>query len=220
MFEQPFISLITIGYLFKMAGLLMRDDLWLRLFLGLGIAFDFAFFIAQSPFVSLDVLANAGLFGINVALIGLILWERSTWFMSKTEKLAFATFTTLSPGQFRQVNRKARWTVAPADTLLLREDETAEKLFFLETKNFSITKQGETYEAKGPAFLGEIMLMQGGGASASVTVPKGAIYAEWRTEDLHRLMKNSRTLDNALAARFGHDMADKLRNSVPIRVAD
>jgi hypothetical protein len=107
--------------------------------------------------------------------------------------------------------------VAPADTVLLREDEPAQKLFFLETKSFFITKKGETYEAKGPAFLGEIMMMQGGGASASVTVPKGAIYAEWHTDDLHRMMKKSHALDNALAARFGYDMADKLRNSVPIR---
>jgi len=220
MLEQPYITLIILGYLFKMAGLLMREDLWLRVFLGIGIGFDFAFFIAQSPFVSLDVLANVGLFAINLVLIGLILWERSSFGMTKTERVAFATFKTLSPGQFRQVNRKARWTVAPADTVLLREDEPAQKLFFLETQSFSITKQGETYEAKGPAFLGEIMMMQGGGASASVTVPKGAIYAEWRTEDLRRMMQKSRALDNALAARFGHDMAEKLRLSVPIRAAD
>ena len=220
MLEQPYITLIILGYLFKMAGLLMREDLWLRIFLGIGIGFDFAFFIAQSPFVSLDVLANVGLFAINLALIGLILWERSSFGMTKTERVAFATFKTLSPGQFRQVNRKARWTVAPADTVLLREDEPAQKLFFLETQSFSITKQGETYEAKGPAFLGEIMMMQGGGASASVTVPKGAIYAEWRTEDLRHMMQKSRALDNALAARFGHDMAEKLRLSVPIRAAD
>lgn len=220
MLEQPYITLIILGYLFKTAGLLMREDLWLRIFLGIGIGFDFAFFIAQSPFVSLDVLANVGLFAINLALIGLILWERSSFGMTKTERVAFATFKTLSPGQFRQVNRKARWTVAPADTVLLREDEPAQKLFFLETQSFSITKQGETYEAKGPAFLGEIMMMQGGGASASVTVPKGAIYAEWRTEDLRRMMQKSRALDNALAARFGHDMAEKLRLSVPIRAAD
>lgn len=220
MLEQPYITLIIIGYLFKTAALLMREALWLRMFLGIGIAFDFAFFIAQSPFVSLDVLANLGLFSINLALIGLLIWERSTWGMTKTERVAFATFKTLSPGQFRQVNRKARWTMAPADTVLLREDEPAQKLFFLETKSFAITKKGETYEAKGPAFLGEIMMMQGGGASATVTIPKGAIYAEWRSEDLHRMMKKSRALDNALAARFGHDMADKLRNSVPMRAAD
>mgnify|MGYP002628312552 CR=1 FL=1 len=220
MLEQPYISLIIIGYLFKAAGLLMRESLWLRIFLGIGIAFDFVFFIVQSPFVSLDVLANLALFAINLALIAVLIWERSTWGMTKTERVAFTTFKTLSPGQFRQINRKARWTMAPADTVLLREDEPAQKLFFLETKGFSITKQGETYEAKGPAFLGEIMMMQGGGASATVTVPKGAIYAEWHTADLHRMMKKSRALDNALAARFGHDMADKLRNSVPIRAGE
>lgn len=219
MFDQPFVVFILLGLVLKVSGFLVRDELLLRVLVALGTLFDILFYYVQSPTIWGSVLTNTIMVSVNLSLITIIFLERSTWFMSAKEKRAFENFKTLSPGQFRRVIRKARWRVAPHETVLLHEGVRSERLYFLESETFRVHKQGTEYEARGPAFAGEIMLLQGGVASASVSVPAGTVYAEWHKADLERLMKKSRNLENAMIARFGHDLADKVRNSVPLRVA-
>lgn len=60
------------------------------------------------------------------------------------------------------------------------------------------------------------MMLQGGVATALVVVLKGARYATWSTEKLRQAMHKSRGLENAFVARFGQDLADKVRHSVPV----
>jgi CRP-like cAMP-binding protein len=154
--------------------------------------------------------------GVNGALIFIIMFERSTWGMNDREKSAFENFKTLNPGQFRRINRAARWTVAPYDTEILNEGQASENLYFIEAEMFIIVKDGRSFTTKAPAFAGELMFLQGGTASATVIVPKGAVYAEWPVARLRKMMDKSQALQNALVARFSHDMADKVRNSVPM----
>ena len=149
-------------------------------------------------------------------LILIITLERSNLFMSKKDRRVFEQFKTLSPGQFRWVNRSARWRIADEHIILLREGEHSDRLFFINAPEYIVEKQGKSYTAKGPAFVGEIMLLQGGVASATVRVPKGAIYAEWCASKLCSAMRKNRALGHALVARFGHDLADKVRYSVPL----
>ncbi|MEM9972409.1 MAG: cyclic nucleotide-binding domain-containing protein, partial [Pseudomonadota bacterium] len=187
-----------------------------------GIFFDIVFYALQSPPLLGSVLTNSILVSVNFVLILIIVIERSAWFMSDQDRIVFEHFKTLSPGQFRRINRAAQWRVAAEDTVLLREGERGDRLFFVNADSFDVIKHGDRYTASGPAFAGEIMLLQGGVASASVVVAEGAVYAEWSADKLRRAMHRSRALENALVARFGHDLADKVRNSVPlpVRTAD
>ena len=216
LFDQPYVLLIFLGLAFKAAGFLVRDELLLRVLVFTGTMFDIAFYFLQSPSIWGSVLTNTVLVVINFALISIIIVERSSLFMSKHDLHVFQQFKTLSPGQFRRINRMAGWKYAEEDQLILREGDRADRLYFIDAENFHVIKHGERYQARGPAFAGEIMLLQGGVASASVVVPKGARYAEWSAERLRRAMHKSRALENALVARFGHDLADKVRNSVPV----
>ena len=216
MFDQPYTELIFIGLAFRSIGFLVRDELVLRALFFIGSGFDIAFYMLQDPAIWGSVLTNTVLVVINISMISIIILERSTLFMSAKEKYAFENFKTLSPGQFRRINRLAKWRIATEDTVLLREDERAGQLFFLETERFVVRKKGQEYEARGPAFVGEIMLLQGGAASATVIAPKGAVYAEWSRDQIQKAMSKSQSLENALVARFGHDLADKVRQSVPL----
>lgn len=216
MFDQPYTLLIFLGLAFKAAGFLVRDELWLRGLVFTGTMYDIAFYYLQSPSFWGSVLTNSVLVVVNAMLIAVIIIERSSLFMSKHDLLVFEQFKTLSPGQFRRVNRWAKWQVADEDITILREGDRADQLFFIEADSFSVIKHGERYQARGPAFAGEIMLLQGGVASASVIVPKGARYGERSAQKLRAAMHKSRGLESALVARFGHDLADKVRNSVPV----
>ena len=216
MFDNPYIALIFLGLFFRSAGFLVRDELMLRVLMIIGTFCDIAFYTLQSPSIWGSVMTNTVLVVINASLIIIIVFERSSMFMSKTDRRVFEQFMTLSPGQFRWVNRRARWRIADRPTILLREGEATDALFFINAPRYTVQKQGVSYTAKGPAFVGEIMLLQGGVASATVIAPKGAIYAEWGAHKLRCAMRKNRSLGNALMARFGHDLADKVRYSVPL----
>lgn len=216
MFDQPYTLLVFIGLAFKAAGFLVRDELWLRGLVFTGTMFDIAFYCLQSPPSWGSVLTNSVLVVVNASLIAVIVIERSSLFMSKHDLMVFEQFKTLSPGQFRRVNRWAIWRTAAEDTVVLKEGDRADQLYFIDAETFCVAKHGESDQARGPAFAGEIMLLQGGVASASVVVPKGARYGQWSAHKLRAAMRKSRGLENALVARFGHDLADKVRNSVPV----
>ncbi len=216
MFTQPFVYLIFIGLAFKAAGFLVRDELVLRGLILCGSGFDIAFYLLQTPPIFGPVVTSLTLISINGFIISVIVIERSTLFMSAREKEVFRNFETLSPGQFRRVIRMASWSEATEETVLLQEDAASDNLYFIESDSFSVTKRGARYNAAGPAFAGEIMLLHGGTASATVSVPAGAVYATWEASRLRRAMDKSRTLRNAVVARFSQDMAQKVRNSVPL----
>ncbi|MFL4472179.1 cyclic nucleotide-binding domain-containing protein [Tateyamaria armeniaca] len=216
MFDNPYIALIFLGLFFRSAGFMVRDELLLRVLMIIGTFCDIAFYILQSPSIWGSVMTNTVLVVINLSLILIITLERSNLFMSNKDRRVFEQFKTLSPGQFRWVNRCARWRIANEQSILLHEGAHSDRLFFINAPHYTVEKQGKVYTAKGPAFVGEIMLLQGGVASATVRVPKGAIYAEWCTSKLCEAMRKNRSLGNALVARFGHDLADKVRYSVPL----
>lgn len=216
MFEQPFVALVFIGLIIKSVGFLVRDELLLRVLVFTGTFFDIAFYLVQTPTIWGPVLTNSILVSVNLVLSLIILMERSPWFMSDKDHLVFEYFKTLNPGQFRRINRSAKWHEATEETVLLREGVRSDRLYFIQADQFCVVKHGTRYTATGPAFAGEIMLLQGGVASASVIVQPGTIYAEWSVYKLRAAMQRSQALENAMVARFGHDLADKVRNSVPI----
>lgn len=216
MFDSPYSFLLFCGLFFNATGFLIRDELLLRLLVVCGTCFQIAFYALQNPPIFESVLTNMVLIAINLVLITIIVLERSTLFMTQPEKDAFEQFKTLTPGQFRRINRRAEWLTAEADTEVLKEGEPSGMLYFLDTPEFGIIKEGQNYKATGPAFAGEIMLLLGGTASATVIVPKGAVYACWPVASLRKAMRSSQSLENALVARFSHDLADKVRRSVPL----
>lgn len=215
MFDYPYIELIFIGLAFTTAGFIVRDELVLRALIFTGTFFDIAFYYLQSPTIWGSVLTNTVVVLVNLLLIVIVIIERSTLFMSDIEKITFEQFSTLNPGQFRKINRLAQWHTATEDRVLLTEGEHTDRLFFIDAETFQVGKNDQIYTAVGPAFAGEIMLLQGGAASATVTIAEGTIYAEWSGEKLRNAMRKSKALENALVARFGHDLADKVRYSVP-----
>jgi len=219
MFEQDYTFLIFIGLAIKSVGFMIRDELLLRSLVLTGMFFDFAFYFLQSPPIWGSVMTNAALISVNAVLVVVIMIERSSLFMTRHQRKVYAQLQTLSPGQFRRIYRWANWKTASAREELLSEGKEADRLFFIDAESFEITKQGQAYTAGGPAFAGEIMLLQGGPASASVAIARDTRYAEWSVAKLRRAMQKSKPLENALIARFGHDLADKVRNSVPLKSA-
>lgn len=209
-------AILFTGLVFKAIGFLVRDELLLRLLVGIGLICDILFYALQPVPIWQSLVANAVLAVINVSLVAFIVFERTTLSMSPRDKALFKAFPTLKPGQFRRVLRHSEWKEAGQDTQLVAEGASVDRLYYVLSDRFEVTKQGQTYHAQGPAFVGELVFLNGGTASATVQIPKGSAYISIDSDKLKASMHRSDTLNNAMIALFGRDLAGKVANSVPV----
>lgn len=216
MISQTLAGILFLGLILKSLGYMVRDELVLRVLVVAGMTCDILFYALQPVPILQSVAANSVLVLVNLGLIVLIVFERTTLRMSDEDKRLFQHFPTLRPGQFRRVMKHATRHRAEARTGLISEGAALDKLYFLFAPRFDIEKLGQTYVAQGPAFAGELVFLNGGRSSASVFAPEGTDYVSFDTAGLQRTMRRSAPLNNAMVALFGRDLATKVTNSVPI----
>lgn len=209
-------TLLMAGLVLKAAGFLARDEVWLRALVFAGILFD-AVYLALIVGPALPygaALALLGALGLLVVLA--FLRERTTFALPARQKRLYAAFRTLTPGQFRRINRIADYRQTVEETRIILEGEEVSKLFYIEGFRFLVVKGDQQAEAKGPGFAGEIAFLTGNAASASVVLPPGTPFVAWQTDDLKALMRRNAGLNNALIARFTRDLAGKVAQSIPM----
>lgn len=209
--------ILFLGLAFKACGFLVRDELALRVLVLVGMSCDILFYAFQPVPIWQSLVTNGLLVSINLALVLIIVFERTTFSMTARERALYDHFPTLKPGQFRRLLRHAIWRRAEGETQLAEEGGRLDKLYFLQVPQFDIEKQGRRFTAPGPSFAGELVFLGGGQSSASVWVPPGSDYVEFDSAALRRAMDRSSALSNGMVALFGADLARKVANSVPIR---
>ncbi len=217
MFGLPLESLIVIGLVFKAMGFLIRDELRLRLFVVSGMSCDMIYYGFKADPVWNSVMTSGFLTVINLGLIAMIVFERTTFQMSPEKKELFAFFPTLRVGQFRRILRYSTWHYTEEPVQIITEGKSLDALYFIDGPRFDVIKQGKTYPALGPAFSGELVFLNSGLSSATVVIPAQTRYIEIDAKRLHRAMKRSPALNNGMIALFGRDLARKVANSVPIQ---
>jgi len=203
----------------KKARDLVRDELLLRVMVAGGLACDAAFYGLRSEPIMQSFLASVGLVGINVALILLIISERTRWRMSAEDRGLFAHFPTLSPGQFRRLRRLMVQSSEPAGAELASEGKPVEDLMLVFAERITITKDGRGFPIAGPAFVGEIAFLTGNPSSAGVGLPDGGTVLRLPIAELKRQMARRPALSNAMVALFGRELARKVADSVPMERA-
>ena len=166
-------SILFVGLVFKFAGFAVRDELWLRILVTTGLMCDVIFYALRSEPVPQSVAASVLLVSVNLVLLLLILTERTTWRMSAEDRTLYASFPTLTPGQFRRLRKiMRRETVGPGTPLAL-EGKPVDDLMLVYSERIEIEKSGASFPIAGPAFVGEIALLTGNPSSASVRLPEG-----------------------------------------------
>jgi len=208
-------SLVVASLLFKGLGYLVRDELVLRVLVTIGIICDVFFYALQPIPIMPPLLSSLILIAINLGILVIVILERTTLAMSDREKRLFAAFDTLSPGQFRKLRRLGQFHTTTERMEILKEGEVPTHLYYVEGASFELRKGEFLAKVDSPAFAGEIAFLNGGGASATVTLPPGTDYIVWSVADLRKLSKRNRALGNALIARFSLDLAQKVTNSFP-----
>lgn len=209
-------ALLALGLTLKLAGFAVRDELLLRGLVSTGIFCDMLFYLLRTDQVMLSVGANAALVTVNLALIALILMERTTWGMTAEDRAVFKHFPTLTPGQFRKLLRIHRSEKAAPGAALAQEGAAVEDLMLVLADTITITKGGESFAIAGPSFVGELALLSGQPSSADVHLPEGGTVLRFPAAKMRKMMDAGPSLNNAIVALFGDELARKLADSVPM----
>ncbi|MGX0878686.1 hypothetical protein ACSSV4_003387 [Roseovarius sp. MBR-154] len=214
--DSPLSLLILAGFMLKVAGFFFRDELALRALVASGMLADLLYYaLLPTPLIA-PVLSNGTIIAINMALIFVIIFERTRIGMSAEDIRLYGYFETLSPGQFRRISRHAETVVTDTTTPLIREGVHLDKLYFIDADHFQIEKRGMTYRATGPSFVGEIAFLTGQVSSASVLVPPATRVIVFDVARLKTLMGKRPALNNGMIALFGRDLAQKVAQGVPM----
>jgi hypothetical protein len=208
--------LVQIAFIFYSLGFLARDELWLRGLLLTGTCFYLLYYyhIEETPLW--DAIITSGILGaINLGMIILLIFERTTFAMDEQTAKTYNSFDTLTPGQFRKVMKLATTVQTDNDIKLSDQNRPIDHLYLVTDGSVKVEKSGNSNALSAPLFLGEIGFLLDGKSSATVTVQKGGTYTYWSASDLRELMDGTPAIRNAMIALFSRDLADKLGRSAP-----
>ncbi|MEO0329179.1 MAG: cyclic nucleotide-binding domain-containing protein [Pseudomonadota bacterium] len=206
--------LIHFGALLYIIGFLVRDELILRL-LVLGGTILYIFYYLLFPDRPLwDAIITSVILGAaNLWVLFRIVFERTTLAMTDDEKDLYEVFSTLNPGQFRQIAKCATWHEVDQRKTLCLENQSAEHLYYLMSGNAMVEKGDKQFPIGSGNFLGEIAFILDGEYTATVFAEPDMKYVEWNNLELKKRMSKNAALNNALIALFNHDLARKLAAS-------
>ena len=203
--------LVHVGAILYLICFLFRDQILLRSF---AIASDlvyvaYYFTIADQPLWG-AILWNIPAVGINLAMIALIVRDRGTASFSENELKFYGRLPSIEPSEFRKLLRAGKWVTAASDTVLTREGERPDHVYFVLDGAVDVDKSGRKIPVKTGVFVGELAFLSGRPATATVTVAPKSLYYSWPREALQMARDKDQQLAGALGSILNADLADKL----------
>ena len=203
---------------FYVAGLLVRDGLWLRVLLLFGTVFYILYYFTVGDTPLWDAIFASLMIGAaNLVTLIRILVERTTLGMTAERKALFAHFPTMTPGQFRKVMRAGQVRTVDQPEQLVSQGAVPLSLYYVLEGPVFLKRNEQRIKIQSNVFIGEISFIQGKASEATATVDlgQGARFIEWDRERLYKILERSQPLSNALTALFNRDMSYKLTQSFP-----
>jgi CRP-like cAMP-binding protein len=204
-------SLVHLAALVGVAALLFRDQVILRGLLIASTVLYILYYVAipAEPLWG-AIFWSLVMIGVNAFMMLRIAFDRTQFRLNPDEERLFASFGTLTPGQFRTLLALATWMTADTRRILTREGAPVDKLYYILDGAIGITKAGRSFPIGAGAFIGEIAFLRDQPATATVTLEPGTRYVEWPAQALARLLDRHGALKIALDAIFNADMAAKV----------
>lgn len=134
--------------------------------------------------------------------------------MMTTEELALIAdvLAIEEPAKQRRLRDVISWRDADTGEVLMRQGQKAPPLIYVATGQMEIEHKGLPVSTCGPDdFLGEMSLVTGEGASATVKVSLPARIAVFDREGLLRLMEAMPELSRAIDRRLNMGLVDKIQ---------
>jgi hypothetical protein len=208
-------NIVHVAAALYLVGFLFRGQIMLRTFVIAGdlVYISYFYFAPEVPLWG-GVFWSAVFMLVNLAMIARVVADRTSFPMSGEERQLFNLLGTLTPGEFRQLIRLARWRTATARTVLAEENRPLAELHYVLDGQIAVEKSGSAPRQLGPhTFIGEVAFLLHQPASATVTVDAGARYVTCDRAALCREQLRAPSLAVALSAALNRDMAAKVARS-------
>lgn len=197
-----------------MLGLLFKNQIILRLLIliGTGLYIYYYYIAAEQPLW--DAIITSVLIGVSniIGFINLLI-SQSPRFIAPGQMDLYNMLGGMEPGNFRKLMKIGERRVLLQDEQLTVQGELPTKLFFILEGEVLIDKDGNQFKAGPKVFVGEISMILGSAASASVYLSKGAEIVEWDKQALFKAMAAKDSFRVAVEAIIGKDMAQKVAAS-------
>ena len=195
-------------------GLLFKNQVILRLLILIGTVFYiwYYYIAAQEPLW--DAIITSMLIGAaNVVGFINLLISQSPRFISSSQMDLYSMLGGMQPGNFRRFMKIGTRRILDGDEQLTTQNEVPEKLFYILAGEVTVDKDGNRFTAGPRVFVGEISMILGTVASASVYLSKGAEIVEWDRGVLFKKMATNDGFRIAVEAVISKDMAHKVAAS-------
>jgi hypothetical protein len=196
-----------------MVAYLVRDLFWLRC---LSIVASFAgiaynYFVPATP-LWLVIYWNVAFVGVNAVQLEIMRREkRGVRFSEEEHDLYETLFRSFAPVEFMRLVRIGRWADASAGAVLTIQGEPVSDLILISNGRASVEAGGRCIAHLGPGeFVGEMSLVTGDLATATVRADEPVRYLAWPKAALDRLLTRYPSMRFAMQAVVSANLTRKL----------
>ncbi len=201
-------ALYTIGYL-------IINQVMLRLVMMVGSFCYIAYYatVGDAPLWG-AIYGSILMIGTNIIGLCALYLRNANMFMPKSAEDLYSLFTPIRPGDFRSLMRLGQRQVLFKETIISREGEPIEKLYFIISGTAQVLKRQSAFPMPGPVFVGEVAYLLEANSAATTIVPAGTEMVVWDVAKLRRAIQRKPRLKLALDAVISKDLAMKVSYSV------
>jgi CRP-like cAMP-binding protein len=189
-----------------------RATVWLRGALAVVGAAGLAYVILHGRGLGPAVACGA-LMVINlIQSLFSISWGKTVRLSAEEVAMVEHSFPSIPRPTLRHLLDQGLWVSGKPGEALLHEGAPATHLFYLSEGEVSVSYRGRELATSGPGhFFGEITVLSGGPATASVTLKTAARFWCATADSLHSVLALYPEYRAILEAAFAGDLRDKLR---------
>lgn len=195
-------------------GLLFKNQIILRVLILMGTALYIGYYYIAADEPLWGAIYTSVLIGI-ANIIGFInlLISQSSRFINPGQMDLYNMLGGMEPGNFRKLMKIGIRRTLEEDEQLTTQNAIPDRLFYVLAGEVVIDKDGNRFKAGPRVFVGEVSMILGTAASASVFLTKGAEIMEWDRDMLFKEMAKKDSFRVAIEAIIGKDMAHKVATS-------
>jgi len=193
----------------------MTNVFWLRVIAVIGLIFEILYFRMSSGDMHTGIGWDAIFIVINLyQIFRLVFDERRLRYMKELHLLSQGAFASLTREQLAQLVKVGSWRTLEPGTQVTREGEPVKELLLICDGQMVVESQGRTVtRLHGGSLVGELALLSGSTASATVTAERITRAFILEMEKLRKLVRVDELVASAVDRVVGHDLAAKLRAS-------
>ena len=202
-----------ISFFLTAVSFYVRDIFFLRVvaIISRMVGVIYNYFIPESP-LWLVIYWLIVFVVLNVVRIANLLLERRSVNLSDRDRELYDTnFRNFTPVEFMKLMRLTDWHSAEAGDRLAVQGEKLTDLKLVYNGEVEIVRDGARIAvARDGTLVGEMSFIQGGPATATVSVSRPTRYLSWERKALRNMLLRNPTIDMAMRTVFSADLARKL----------